>query len=208
MALTPTVHRPTRTIWWPELGLLSGFVVLTGALAAGQLLGVDLAVRDWCDAHQQGVVRTGAWALNVLGSATLLAPIAFVLAVVVAVRSRSVRPVLPVVTAVVAANLLIVPLKMLCDRAAPHSPAPDPVLIFHHPPGWSYPSGHVANAVYLYGALLVVVDALRPVPPAVRRHFAPRLYQLPSLSRKSASTPYGRSAGSWMNSTPLSTSSL
>jgi len=38
--------------WWPELSLLAAFGVLTAALAAGALLDLDVAVRDWCDTHQ------------------------------------------------------------------------------------------------------------------------------------------------------------
>jgi hypothetical protein len=38
--------------WWSELSLPAGFVVLTVALAGGALLDLDVAVRDWCDAHQ------------------------------------------------------------------------------------------------------------------------------------------------------------
>jgi membrane-associated phospholipid phosphatase len=150
---------------WPELALLAGFGALTLALAAGLFLGVDLAVRDWCDAHQAKPVHLLARGLIWLGSGNVLAPVALALALVVAVRTRSGWPLLPVAAAVVAGNLLLVPLKMAGDRAAPHSPAPDPVLLFHHPPGWSYPSGHAANSVYLVGVLL----ALLPVPVGVRR---------------------------------------
>ena len=74
---------------------------------------------------------------------------------------------LPVVAAVVLGNLVLVPLKMAADRAAPHSPAPDPQLLFHWPPGWSYPSGHAANSVYLYGVLVLILGGV--LRPAARR---------------------------------------
>jgi membrane-associated phospholipid phosphatase len=155
---------------WPELGLLAGFGALTLALATGQLVDVDLAVRHWCDAHQVRPVHVAARGLIVLGSGNVVAPVVLALAAVVAVRTRSVRPVVPVVVAVVAGNLLLVPLKMFFDRASPHSPAPDPVLLFHYPPGWSYPSGHAANSVYLYAVLVLALDGLRgPVRPGIRR---------------------------------------
>ena len=154
--------------WWPEIGVLAGFGALTGALAAGLFLDVDVAVRDWCDTHQVWLAHFLARGLIVLGSGNVVAPVVLAVAVIVAVRRRSVRPVLPVVAAVVLGNLVLVPLKMLGDRAAPHSPVPDPVLLFHHPPGWSYPSGHAANSVYLFGALVLVLGGL-PHPAAARR---------------------------------------
>jgi len=161
--------------WWPEIGLVAGFALVTAALAAGLLYDLDLAARDWSDAHRPRPVYLAARVLNFVGSANLVAPIVGLVCAAAAVRLRSVRPVLPVVAGFVLAYGLVVPLKMVADRAAPHSPAADPELIFHHPPGWSYPSGHVANAVYLYGVLAVAIDLLlrsagRPVlPPAARR---------------------------------------
>jgi len=166
-----------RRTWWPELGLLAGFGALTLALAAGYLLDLDLAVRAWCDTHQVYAAHWLARGMVELGSGTVVTAAALVVAVALAVRTRSLWPVVPVVAAVVAGNLLLVPLKMLFDRAAPHSPAPDPVLLFHYPPGWSYPSGHAANSVYLYGVLLRLLDSaglgplarrwLRVLPPVL-----------------------------------------
>jgi len=214
--------------------VLAGFVVLTAALAAGLLLDVDIALRDWCDGHQTHPTHWLARALVPLGSGTVLFVVILLLAVGTAVRTRSLWPVVPVAVAWVAGNLLLVPLKMAGDRAAPHSPAPDPQLLFHYPPGWSYPSGHAANSVYLFGLLVRVLDrfaasvgqrtrlVLRLVPPVLvgatfvylgyhwltdivaglllgvfldrvlarlDGYFWPRLNQLPSVSRKSASTP-------------------
>ncbi len=166
-----------RRSWWPEVGLLAGFGALTVALANGYLLDVDLDVRAWCDAHQVHAAHWLARGMIVLGSGNVVAPVALVLALGLAVRTRSGWPVVPVVAAVVAGNLLLVPLKMVFDRAAPHSPAPDPVLLFHYPPGWSYPSGHAANSVYLYGVILTLLEGaglgplarrtLRIVPPVL-----------------------------------------
>jgi membrane-associated phospholipid phosphatase len=153
--------------WWAELGALLGFGALTGALAAGLFLDADVAVRDWCDTHQVWLAHFLARGMIVLGSGNLVAPAVFVVAVALGVWRRSVRPVLPVVAAVVLGNLVLVPLKMLGDRAAPHSPAPDPERLFHWPPGWSYPSGHAANSVYLYGVLALILGGL--LRPAARR---------------------------------------
>jgi len=149
-----------RGEWRPELAVLAGFVVLTVVLAAGGLLDVDVAVRDWCDSHQPHAAHWLARALVPLGSGNVVVPVVLVLALGTATRTRSLWPVVPVLVAWVAGNLLLVPLKMAGDRAAPHSPAPDPQLLFHYPPGWSYPSGHAANSVYLFGLLVRVLDRL------------------------------------------------
>src|SRR2546421_6693646 len=146
--------------WWPELSLLAAFGVLTAALAAGALLDLDVAVRDWCDTHQPRAAHLLARTLVPLGSSNVLILVALAVALATALRTRSGWPVLPVALAWVAGNALLVPLKMLGDRAAPHSPAPDPELLFHYPPGWSYPSGHAANSVYLLGLLVRVLDRL------------------------------------------------
>src|SRR5438874_10580480 len=146
--------------WWPELSLLAAFGVLTAALAAGALLDLDVAVRDWCDTHQPHAAHLLARTLVPLGSSNVLILVALAVALATALRTRSGWPVLPVALAWVAGNALLVPLKMLGDRAAPPSPAPDPQLLFHYPPGWSYPSGHAANSVYLFGLLVRVLDRL------------------------------------------------
>ncbi|TMM37566.1 MAG: phosphatase PAP2 family protein [Actinobacteria bacterium] len=158
--------------WWPELSLLAAFGVLTAALAAGALLDLDVAVRDWCDTHQPHAAHLLARTLVPLGSSNVLILVALAVALATALRTRSGWPVLPVALAWVAGNALLVPLKMLGDRAAPHSPAPDPELLFHYPPGWSYPSGHAANSVYLFG---LVVRLLRWRAPAVVRVVPPVL---------------------------------
>jgi len=129
-------------------------------LAGGALLDLDLAVRDWCEAHQPHVTHLLARTLVPLGSSNMLIVVALAVALATVAWTRSGRPLLPVALAWVAGNALLVPLKMLGDRAAPHSPAPDPVLLFHYPPGWSYPSGHAANSVYLVGLLVLLLDRL------------------------------------------------
>jgi membrane-associated phospholipid phosphatase len=163
VGVAPGEARPSR----PRAGrfryegaLFAAFVVLTAVLAAGLLLDLDLAVRDWCDTHRPRPPYLLARGLNFLGSANLIAPIALVIASFAALRARTVRPVLLVLVTFAAAYLLIAPIKMLANRAAPHSPIAHPVELFHHPPGWSYPSGHVANTVYLFGVLLAVTDVL------------------------------------------------
>lgn len=153
--------------WWLDGVLLAAVAALTTALAAGQLLGVDLAVRDWVHAHRPEPARWVAVVLNFLGQGGwVLMPVTFGLGVLVALRTRSVRPLLVGVGAFVLTSFTIGPLKLWTDRAAPSSTLPpeESVRIFATlPPGefdMSYPSGHVGNAVVWYGAIAVLVAAL------------------------------------------------
>ena len=161
--------------WWPDLALLTGVAVLTAALAMGALLDIGIAIRDWSDSHHPGLLHALSRGLNQMGSANLLATIALVLAVPLAVRSRSARPLLPIVTTYVVSHVLIAPIKIFTDRAAPHAPAPDAVELFADPDGWSYPSGHVANTLIWYLLLVLLADALLrsfgrpPLPGRLRR---------------------------------------
>ncbi len=172
--------RPVRPPgWWPDAALLAGFVALTAALAGGAFLGVDEAVREWCDAHQPPVAYWIARGFNYLGSGGYLTEIGMVLGLVVAWRMRSWRPLAPPVAAFLLTTLTILPLKNWTDRAAPRSPLPDAAALFHHVPAGeyaeSYPSGHLVVAIVWYGVLLLLVDALLgtvgrgPVPPRVHR---------------------------------------
>lgn len=157
--------------WWTCAVYLAAFAGLTAALAAGALLGADVAVRDWCDAHRPEPLRLAAKGLNVLGSANLLATVLLVVALVLAVRDRTPRPVLRVLVTAAASYVVVIPIKVLTDRSAPHAPWPDPERLFTHDAGWSYPSGHVLNTLIWYPVLIVLVDRLlrRPIDPRLRR---------------------------------------
>jgi membrane-associated phospholipid phosphatase len=161
----------SRRDWWICAVFLAAFAGLTGALAAGAFLDADVAVRDWCDAHRPEPLRLAAKGLNVIGSANLLAPVLLVVALVVAVRDRTPRPVLRVLVTVAASYVVVVPIKMLTDRSAPHAPWPDQARLFTHDAGWSYPSGHVLNTIIWYPVLVVLADRLLrdPIEPRLRR---------------------------------------
>jgi len=160
--------------WWFDAALLTGTAAITAALSAGALLDWDLAIRDWCDTHQATLPHLAARGLNFLGSANLIAAIALVLAVVAGYRLRSVRPLLPVITAFALSYFVVAPLKLFFDRAAPHSTNHDAVRLFADPDGWSYPSGHVVNTVIWYQVLAILLTALlrsfgRDLTPTWRR---------------------------------------
>src|SRR6266545_4522979 len=133
---------------WVDVGLVAAFIALTAALAAkAPLLGLDLAIRDFADAHRPGWLHTTLRVFNYLGQGgQVLTPLALVIAAVLAVRRRSGRPFLPVVGAFAATYFTIGPLKLWTDRAAASSRIEHPEWLFHDPTGLSYPSGHVVNA--------------------------------------------------------------
>lgn len=175
--------RPVRPAgWWFDVLLLAALAALTIGLARGQLLNVDLAVREWAAAHRPDAAYWIARVVNFLGQGgSVLMPVAGALAVAVGVRARSVRPLLVVAAAFALTYLTIGPLKVWTDRAAPSSglPPEESVRIFNTlPPGeysMGYPSGHVANAIVWYGVIALLLAALlrtlgRPdAPPAVFR---------------------------------------
>nr|MDT0660226.1 phosphatase PAP2 family protein [Micromonospora sp. DSM 115978] len=171
--------RPVRPAgWWFDWLLLAGLAALTGVLAAGLLLNMDLAIRDWCDAHRPPVAYWTARVFNFLGQGGwLLTPLAGLLAIAVGLRTRSVRPLMVVAAAFVLTYLTIGPMKLLLDRGFPRNEdLPHPEELFSDPAGgMAYPSGHVANAIVWYGVIALLLAALlrafgRPAaPPALYR---------------------------------------
>ncbi|MEV6811490.1 phosphatase PAP2 family protein [Micromonospora sp. NPDC051296] len=190
--LRPQPVRPAG--WWFDALLLAALVGLTAALAAGWFFGIDRGVADWADAHRPTAAWWVAAVLNYLGQGTPLTLIAAGLGVLLAIRLRSVRPLLVPVTAFVLTYLTIGPLKVWTARPAPSASVKEPFL----PPeqtlplfqddlpvrfAQSYPSGHVANAIVWYGVLALLLAPLlaslgrtmprrlvltvRIVPPAV-----------------------------------------
>jgi membrane-associated phospholipid phosphatase len=164
-----------RTVpgWWFDVVLLAAFGALTYALARGHLLALDQQVADWADQHRPAALYWLARVLNYLGQGgQVLMPVAIVLAVILAVRRRSVRPLVVFAAAFVLTYVTIGPLKIWLQRAAPHFTGPDRAELFNPAAvgslGMSYPSGHVANALVWYGVIALLLGALVTVPPGVR----------------------------------------
>ncbi|WP_091654192.1 phosphatase PAP2 family protein [Micromonospora pallida] len=176
--------RPVRPAgWWFDVLLLAGLVAITAALAAGHLFGLDRAVADWAAAHRPPVAHWTAVVFNYLGQGLPLTLLTAGMGVLIAVRLRSVRAVLPTVLAFGLTYVTIGPLKVWTARPAPSASVKDPFL----PPeqtlplfqdelllkyAQSYPSGHVANAIVWYGVLALLLAPLlrsfgRNVPPRV-----------------------------------------
>jgi membrane-associated phospholipid phosphatase len=156
------VNPPTRPrSWWPDAALLAGFVALTLALAAGWLLGVDVAVAHWARAQRPGLPLRLA---NYLGDPWLLPA----LALVVALFRRSGRAVLLVATAFAVTAVPLAVLKWLTARPAPHAALAHPERFGLG--GASYPSGHLVAAIVWYGVLVTLIGRwyrIRWLPPVL-----------------------------------------
>ncbi|MEJ3747305.1 phosphatase PAP2 family protein [Actinomycetes bacterium KLBMP 9797] len=157
-----------RRGWWVPAAFAAGFAALTAALAGGAFLDADIAVRDWVDAHRPEPLRLAAKGLYFLGSANLIASILLVLAALLAVRDRTLRPVLLVLVTAATSYVVVVPLKILTDRSAPHAPWRDAVELFANDAGWSYPSGHVVNTLIWYPVVVLLVERLSRGPLGTR----------------------------------------
>jgi membrane-associated phospholipid phosphatase len=148
--------------WLVDVLLLAALVGLTAALWAGALVDLDVAVRDWVDAHRPPPADLVARILNLVAQGFVLLVLAVAAAAWLARRSGSVRPALVVVAAWLGLNVAIGLVKVVTDRAAPHLPVHAVHREQFFSGGLSYPSGHVANAVVWYGVLLLLLGAVLP----------------------------------------------
>jgi len=161
--------RPPGGGWRDDALLVGGFLLVSLLVWGNRFDHWDLVVRDWVDDNRASrPLYLACRAVNHLGSANLLAVVALAVALVLVARTRSWRPVLPVVGTYVISHLVIGPIKVLSQRVAPHSPLADGSGFFTDPDGWSYPSGHVVNTLIWYPVLLMLVEALVRVPERVR----------------------------------------
>lgn len=156
--------------WLVDGILVLALAALTFLVAEGITHGIDLDTRDWVDSHRPTQAYVAARVLNYLGQGTPLALLAMGLAVLLAWRQHSVRPVLPVLTAYLMLMFFVGPMKVLTDRAAPHKPEGVPNREEFFSGGMSYPSGHTANTIVWYGVLALLLSALAPaaMKPAAR----------------------------------------
>lgn len=165
--------RPVRPAGWWFDGLLLGlFAVLTAALAAGALLGLDTAVRDWCVTHTTRATYWLARGFNYLGNGGPLTALCLVIAIALSIRRRNIFAVLPVAGAFLLTGIVIMPLKIWTERAAPSYEGPNSVPLFNDTLpadtySLSYPSGHLVNAVVWYGVLTLLLAPW--LPRTVRR---------------------------------------
>lgn len=164
---------------WFDVLLVVAFAALTYALWHGHLVHVDVAVRNWCDAHQPRALYWLARAGNLLGQGGTFSALALLLSLFLVWRRHSIRPLLPVLLGFALTVGVLTVLKDWTDRPAPHASHETPPIV--HPErfgagGVSYPSGHLGNAFVWYGLLALLLTlwvplrwrrVIRIVPPVV-----------------------------------------
>jgi undecaprenyl-diphosphatase len=148
-------------------GFLATFILgtglawlLDGVLEGNGLSSVDKPINQFLAAHRTVWWTTVFTALTLLGSVAVLAPLTAALAVLIALRSHSWRPIWVTVVALGGVQLLVFALKQLVGR-----PRPAAGLAAIRATGFSFPSGHstssfVALTVLAWLAMAVVT---RPV---------------------------------------------
>ena len=156
---------PARLVppdWWVEGLLVAGFAALTAALVWWPpLLRADRVVRDWSDGHRPPWAHSVAVLFDLLGQRGLLLPLVLIVAVVLGVRWRSVRPLVLTVAASVVGSVAVEALKRWTSRGAPHHGS---ILLFSGDQAVEYPSGHVSNGLVYYAVLAMLLSgSLRPV---------------------------------------------
>lgn len=154
---------PVPRGWWFDGLLVAAFVALTlGLVWWPPLLRLDLAVWDWSDERPPMANALGL-ALDHLGQGGPAMTVTLVVALWLACRWRTIRPILPAGLAPIVSTASIVTLKRWTSRGAPHDGS---VRLFSGSAAVEYPSGHVSNALMYYGVLALL---LAPWLPTVGR---------------------------------------
>jgi undecaprenyl-diphosphatase len=158
-----------RPPWWLMLAaLVIGALITTDLLAGGVLERLDLrishAIGGW------GLRDSGAyplvWAVTQLGGRATILGVLVILVGYLAWRRRTWVPLLRVLLALGTLTLGVYALKYGTGRTAPGHPDE----VFFHVDGASFPSGHVANAVIMWGVARWLAVEYR-LPARVQRAF-------------------------------------
>lgn len=136
------------------------FVVLLAAVAAHRgPLPLDGAVRSWFDTISSPDNRDLVLPFARLGAREVLVPLLVIGGAVLSVWRRTPGPLVMLVGSYLGMAMVVGPVKMLLQRPEPGDVAGDI--------GRSFPSGHAAQAILVYGMLALLVVA-GPVAPRVR----------------------------------------
>jgi membrane-associated phospholipid phosphatase len=145
----PAVVTVGRPAWWlMTLSVVVTVVVTADLLGGGRLGRLDLRVSDvvggWNLRH--GHAYPVLWLGTQLGGRGFILAVLAVLVGYLAWRRRVVRPLVRVLVALALLTGVVYGFKYGAGRTAPAYPGS-----FFHREGASYPSGHVANAVLMWG---------------------------------------------------------
>jgi undecaprenyl-diphosphatase len=145
LPLTVSVSVAGAALW--------GFLGITQDLVAHEELArLDPTVHAWVVAHRTAWLNGFFRAVTWLGSSAVTVPVLAVAAVLLARARHSWRPVVTIVVVYGGAVLAYALVKLALHR--PRPPAADWLA---HAGGWSYPSGHAAQAVAAWGILALLL---------------------------------------------------
>ncbi|WP_233492210.1 phosphatase PAP2 family protein [Blastococcus sp. TF02A-30] len=147
---SPGPVTPGRPPWWLlVVSLLVAGLVIADLLAGGVLERLDLEISEVVESW--GLVDSAAypavWVVTQVGGRVTILAVLAVLVGWLAWRRRTLLPLLRVVVAVALLTGVVFALKHGLGRTAPRFPG----SYFFHDDGRSFPSGHVANAVLMWG---------------------------------------------------------
>jgi membrane-associated phospholipid phosphatase len=158
-----------RPPWWAmAVSLLVGGLVTADLLAGGVLERLDLRVSGIIDGWglRDSAAYPVVWAVTQLGGRAAILIVLAVLVGYLAWRRRTWVPLFRVLIALGALTVAVYALKHGTGRTAPGHPDE----LFFHVDGASFPSGHVANAVLMWGVALWLAVEYR-LPVRVQRGF-------------------------------------
>jgi membrane-associated phospholipid phosphatase len=138
-----------RPSWWLVLGALAVTVGVTvDLLSRGTLERMDLRVSEVVSAWhlKDSAAYWPVWAVTQLGGRGFILIVLAGLVGYLVWRERTVVPLLRVLIALALLTVVVYGFKYGTGRTAPAYPGS-----FFHRDGQSYPSGHVANAVLMWG---------------------------------------------------------
>ncbi|WP_245817168.1 phosphatase PAP2 family protein [Geodermatophilus saharensis] len=165
-APVPAVVTPGRPSWWL---LLVAFVVTTAVtvdlLNRGVLERLDLEVSEVVSAWdlRDSPGYWPVWAVTQIGGRGTILIVLAGLVGWLCIRRRTLLPLVRVLTALALLTVVVYAFKYGTGRTAPAYPGS-----FFHRDGASYPSGHVANAVLMWGVARWLAVEYR-LTPAVQR---------------------------------------
>jgi membrane-associated phospholipid phosphatase len=141
---------PGRPPWWlMALAILVGGAVTVGLFTRGPLERLDLkvseVVSDW--GLQDSASYPLIWVVTQVGGRVTILAVLSVLVGYLAWRKKTLLPLARVLVAIALLTVAVYAIKWGTGRTAPGFPG----SFFFHDDGASFPSGHVANAVLMWG---------------------------------------------------------
>jgi membrane-associated phospholipid phosphatase len=144
------VVSPGRPPWWLlAVALVVGVLVTVDLLAGGALERVDLRVSEVIGGWglRDSAAFPAIWLVTQLGGRVAILVVLAVLVGYLAWRRRTWLPLVRVLAALALLTAVVYAIKHGTGRTAPGYPG----AFFFHDDGVSFPSGHVANAVLMWG---------------------------------------------------------